>query len=242
MTITKDQILAEIKRIAAANGGAPPGWRKFRTDTGIGEKDWLGKHWARWSEALRDAGFESNEWNQPYTEDELLAEYAKMTVVLGRLPTDRDIRLAATKGARVPNGKTLTGKFGGKTRMIERLRSFCQSYTEFASVVPLCDAYVPRDRDETDGPTGNGEHIGFVYLMKSAKYYKIGKASLTARRQRELAIQLPERLILVHEIRTDDPFGIEAYWHNRFADKRRNGEWFELTAADVAAFKRRKFM
>ena len=58
----------------------------------------------------------------------------------------------------------------------------------------------------------------------------------------ELQIEVPEKAMLVHAINSDDPPGIEAYWHRRFEARRRNGEWFELTAQDVAAFKRCKFM
>ena len=83
---------------------------------------------------------------------------------------------------------------------------------------------------------------GFVYLIKSGRYYKIGRSNAASRREYELALQMPEKAIKLHEIRTDDPPGIEAYWHNRFAAKRRGGEWFDLDAADVNAFKRRKFM
>lgn len=76
--------------------------------------------------------------------------------------------------------------------------------------------------------------------MKSGKHFKIGRSNAPGRRQYELSIQLPQAIEVIHEIRTDDAVGIERYWHERFADRRLNGEWFALTAADVRAFKRRK--
>jgi hypothetical protein len=81
----------------------------------------------------------------------------------------------------------------------------------------------------------------FVYLLRSGKSYKIGRSTDTGRRLSQLAIQLPNKPDTVHVIETDDPEGIELYWHRRFAEKRQQGEWFQLTSDDIEAFKRRQY-
>jgi hypothetical protein len=83
---------------------------------------------------------------------------------------------------------------------------------------------------------------GYESAVVPLAAYKMGHSNAVGRREYELGIQLPERVKEIHRIRTDDPVGIEEYWHKRFGSKRKNGEWFELTASDLKDFTRRKFM
>lgn len=75
-----------------------------------------------------------------------------------------------------------------------------------------------------------------------SQYYKTGKSNHVGRRQYQIALQLPEPVNTLHSIATDDPDGIEIYWHNRFKNKRAEGEWFSLSQDDIRAFKARRFM
>ena len=242
--MTKAEIINEIKRTTAMNAGVPLGWRKFATETGIGEPNWKGKYWARWSEALKEAGYEPNEMTKGHGETALLDKYAKLALQFGGLPTVADIRLQISKGLEFPDWNTFTRQFGEKPKLVARLREFCLACPEYASVVGFCDNYVPRSRGEQEGQSPAGVQMGYVYLFKhgSRREYKIGRTNNALRREGEIAVELPEKVQPVHVITTDDAAGIEAYWQKRFADKRKNGEWFELNATDVAAFKRREFM
>jgi hypothetical protein len=78
---------------------------------------------------------------------------------------------------------------------------------------------------------------GGVYLLRSGRYYKIGKATIFDKRIKRIALQLPEPIEVIHKIYSNNPDELERRWHQRFASKRRNGEWFELTDVDVAEFR-----
>lgn len=236
----KAQILQEIKRTAAANGGKPLGRAKFESQTGIKYCDWCGKYWANWGDAVREAGLPPNKLQTAYDRTELFENYVQLARELNRLPTTDDMRVKAHNTPGFPSHNTFA-RLGSKLVLVEQLTEYCRS-RGYDDVVRLCEGYSPRKRAAPEESERREEQIGCVYLMKSGRFYKIGKTNAAGRREYELGIQLPEKVKTIHVIRTDDPSGIEEYWHKRFEAKHKNGEWFALDAADVNAFKRRKFM
>ncbi len=239
--MNKQYILEEIKRTAEANGSVPLGRQKFLQETGIKESDWYGKYWARWSDAVREAGFAPNRMQGAYEEAFLIGKFVELLRELGRYPAAGDLLLKARNDPGFPSTSTF-GRFGTRSQFASRIIEYCRGREDFEDVVHLCEPVAGDSRLQSDKPAEGSDDIGFVYLLKSGRFYKIGKSNAVGRRERELAIQLPEKTSTVHVIRTDDPVGIEAYWHKRFAAQRKNGEWFELSGSDVKAFRRRKFM
>lgn len=240
----KEHIIAEIIRTAKDNGGTPLGLMRFRAETGIKDSDWLGKYWARWGDALVEAGFEPNKLQAQRDDDELLENLASLAIELGHFPVATEMKMKARNEPGFPWHNTFA-RLGNKRELAIRLKEYCLE-NGMDEVAAYCDDVIKdtarEDSEEVIDDVGIVGEIGYVYLLKSGKYYKIGRTKDIGRRERELAIQLPEKAILAHFIKTDDPVGIEAYWHGRFKNRRKNGEWFELNNKDVTAFKRRKFM
>lgn len=242
-TVGREHILDEIRRTAEENGGTPLGVARFGEATGISQWEWQ-RYWPRWGEAVSEAGLRPNEMQARFDDDEVLARLAQEVRVLGRMPTKAEVRLRRQADPAFPGVGVFIrlGKY--RQERIERLAAWCSDHPEFADVSGILERLLeatPETASHKDRVRDDVE-FGFVYLLKSGRNYKVGHTNSFGRRERELAIQLPERVVKVHVIKTDDPPGIEDYWHRRFADRRKNGEWFELTPADVQAFKRRKFM
>lgn len=241
----KQHILEEIKRTAGANGGKALGKMNFLRATGIKDTDWRGKHWARWGDAVREAGFEPNEKTTAFDEILLIEKVICLIRELGRFPVESELRLKSRADPSFPCSTTIAVRLGSKRQQVATIQKYCDARPGYEDVLTHCIEATRERPTESNTGEEDGEsegNPGFVYLMKSGRHYKIGRSNAAGRREYELAIQLPERAVTVHVIRTDDPVGIEEYWHKRFGEKRKNGEWFDLSSTDVSAFKRRKFM
>ena len=177
-----------------------------------------------------------------FEDDYLLEKLAEFVRELGHYPVAAELRMKAREKPGFPSHNTFT-RFGRKTQVVSALIGWCESHSGWEDVQAICAplAIDPKLEEATEEVI-EAHELGYVYLMKSGKYYKIGRSNSPGRREYELSIQLPEPVVTVHTIKTDDPVGIEQYWHQRFSDCRKNGEWFELRRRDISAFRRRKFM
>jgi hypothetical protein len=77
---------------------------------------------------------------------------------------------------------------------------------------------------------------GYVYLIRAVtpdNHYKIGLSKEPVKRIVSMGVKLPFPIEVIHLIHASDRFLAEKTLHNRYVDKRVNGEWFELSAQDI---------
>lgn len=240
-TPSRDLILDEIRRTAVANGGQALGRDRFAKATGISQWDW-GRYWANFSDAIREAGYEPGQFNRAHEPDRLLMAYADVVRRLGRVPTRGELRLERIRDAAVPNESTFFQRFGQKPDLLRAVVEHLSDKPDYADVREVCLATLERSpaRAVAEAEDGTASDYGFVYLIRGrGGEYKIGRTALLVdQRRSQLSTGSSVDLEVVHEIKTDDPAGVEAYWHKRLADRRLRGEWFKLSAADVRDFRR----
>ncbi len=216
MPTTKRHVLAEIKRLAEANG-SPPGVRLFERESGIKESEWFPALWLRWGDALQEAGFSRNKMVQAVGDEVLLEQYALLAQKLSRLPLQGELIRESKANPTFPS------------RLLGRTIEYFSSSHERSHL--LCAVGM------SSLPKGTPCYA-LLWEGVIGAFYKIGRTNNTIRREGEIDIELPHGAEPLHVITTDDAAGIENYWHRRFAAKRLKEEWFALSADDVRAFKR----
>lgn len=85
------------------------------------------------------------------------------------------------------------------------------------------------------GPQAN---TGFVYLMESGGYFKVGQTRELHGRLQQITTLMPHPVRVLAVIHTSQPDREERYWHTYFASYRMNGEWFALHQEHLEEFAR----
>lgn len=90
--------------------------------------------------------------------------------------------------------------------------------------------------EPTDSPRG-----GYIYALKSAYGYKIGRTKNIPSRMRAFGVHLPFIYSIEFCVWFDDHIEAETSYHRLFAGKRINGEWFDVSNDDLAKIRNREF-
>ena len=237
--MTKEKIIIEYKKIKKELGHKPSSTEFYKYSNV--SKRMLGKAfgscaYSKLTEACGDIPnpFSSRKSNLT----EILQQYGELIRKLEKLPAivewENENLKPSVPGIEVSHNLKWS-------EIPQKFYEFAKNDDKWKDIINKFFSNTSFKNDDINTNSANQSH-GHVYLLKHDNAYKIGKSFDVTRRYKEIKVQMPHDTEEIHVIETDDPSGIEAYWHNRFKDKKLKGEWFNLSREDIKAFKKRKFM
>lgn len=240
---TKEEIIKELQKCAKENGGKTPSGKTFFENTSVGIWDRM-KYWPNYGELVREAGLIPNKFDKTkYNHEQLCKLFIRTIREQKKWPTRGILDVKHNKDPMFPDSSRFYNRLGKTKRLTETILEYCKNRKGYKDVIDICNLVLKNldSQDETSNEKLKEGKIGWVYLFKHGKYnhYRVGRTFDQLRRGKEIAIQLPERPTLEHEIETVDPIGIETYWLNRFEKigERLNADWFKLDRTAVREFK-----
>ena len=240
--MTRDDAANIVRHLADRNEGKVS-FRSFIHEAGISEHALRRAPWfPGWNAFLEELGHGTNAFSKPSISDEDVASsVAKLILQFERWPTEDQFARAKKLDNTIPDVSVIR-KSKRSGNLLAILSRYQLGNPRYETVRSIASDEMKKRHQDPAGPTEVARVRGYVYMLESRRRYKIGHTNSPTRRHREVSVNVPDPTKLVHTIETDDPRGIEGYWHTRFCTKRITGtEWFNLDADDVRAFKRRDY-
>lgn len=248
--LTNNEVTKKLRQCAEERGGKTPSEKIFYEYAGIGIHNLKKLGYSNYGELVKDAGLVPNKFDKTkYNNKQLCKLFILAIRKKGKWPTRGDLDVLHNKTSSFPDSSTFYKSLGlVKTGDLARkIIEYIHKRKGYNDIVSICDSNLEKLEDRNGIPDKDiqGRKHGWVYLLKStllhSTVYKIGKTNDLRRRVIELN-QPSNDQELIHPIETDDPEGIESYWHKRFDNKRYKNkkEWFLLKPYDIQSFKRWK--
>lgn len=236
--LTKQEIIKELQRYAKQNGGKTPSEKILFENTDVGITD-RRRYWSNYGELVIEAGLIPNEFDKTkYSHTQLCGMFIKLIREKGKWPTRGILEVKHHNDHNFPDSSTFYNKLGLTSKLAKTILEYIGDRRGYKDVVSICDSIIQKTGNESLSLEDGSVIAGYVYLGKQHGSYKIGKSKDPNRRRDDITLLGPEPFTLIHEIKTDDMAGVEKYWHERFSSKHKRGEWFNLSAGDIKAFKR----
>lgn len=106
---------------------------------------------------------------------------------------------------------------------------FARSTAEMVAYAPDARAALDQLLTRKFRPQING----YVYILRSGDFIKIGKSKDVDQRVTQISPKTPMPVVLLHTIASDDMSWAEAALHRHYSHYRTNGEWFLLPQSEL---------
>jgi hypothetical protein len=207
----RDHIVEEIRRLAQENG-AVPGARTFGQQTGIREAAWRGVYWARWSEAITEAGLTPNGTSEErrIADDDLLMQLAFACRDLGHVPTVAELRLYRRQHPDFPDFKTIERRFNGFRGMAARIREWAAGRADFGDIASLVPPSAPTETHMSEPRFSRRTVLAAIEVFERMSHAEFSRllrrlGSSYAKRIRGEEVSLTKRLNDLIDLFDQDP-------------------------------------
>lgn len=96
----------------------------------------------------------------------------------------------------------------------------------------------PTPKKESNDKPIKAKKEGYIYLIKSEEYCKIGRAKSFKDRLITYRTENPKEIEVLIQIKVDDCVGIESELLDKYKHKNHRGEWFLLDGQDINDIKK----
>lgn len=243
---SKEEILKKIKEWSKENDGKTPGEKVFYeyADFNVYQLHKLG--WANYGELVDEAELIPNTFdNTQYSYEQICDLFISAMREKNQWPSRGYLDVKHLNDSSYPSSATFYKKLGLTGDLAQSILDYIGDKDDYDDVknicLPVIEKYAVSDKSDEAGKT-----VEEVYMYKyknQSQPIKVGRSKDVERRGEEIVIGAHDKAVLIHSIKTDDPSGVENYWHRRFRKSGReeyNNEWFRLKPEDVKAFKRWK--
>lgn len=137
-----------------------------------------------------------------YKDEWVIEKLISLIREIGKYPVAGELRLKAKQDKEFPSHNVFS-RVGKRAELASKVIKYCQAREGFDDVIEICKPIAVAETRGINATESEDSEVGYVYLMKSGRYYKIGRSASVERRNYELGIKLPENLEIIHKIKTE---------------------------------------